>query len=230
MNGIAELMAHSDSGPLHRILRLKHSGLASAVRPGHQLQIGDLCLPLLRSNTANDWVEVLYLRDTAPQLAKQEVGTSLAFKVISQTTFQRPDASSTTLLIADADGLANILFLSTVLASQKQPPTLVLLGTQSNFPFRPHPSHIMLPQLPAHAIATLPLLEDKHIACRLAHTQGMPGCYDGSVSALAQIYLENKQPETNITILASGTPTLAEEIKILAKNFSLPYQFLGAGR
>src|SRR5579859_3685046 len=71
---------------------------------------------------------------------------------------------------------------------------LVLLGSETPFPFRPRPSVIVVPGIPAGVIACMPLLEEWGIASRLASTLDLPGCFDGSVTALAEAWLGSLTP------------------------------------
>jgi dihydroorotate dehydrogenase electron transfer subunit len=52
---------------------------------------------------------------------------------------------------------------------------LVLFGADDSFPFRPRPSTILVPGMPAGVIASIPPLEEVGIASRLASTAGLPG-------------------------------------------------------
>src|ERR1700722_18226857 len=58
---------------------------------------------------------------------------------------------------------------------------LVLLGSDTSFPFRPRPSVIIVPGIPTGVIACMPLLEEWGIASRLASTLDLPGCFEGAV-------------------------------------------------
>jgi len=51
-------------------------------------------------------------------------------------------------------------------------------------PFRPQPSRYLTPMLPAHVTAALPLLDDWQIVSRIAHPDGLPGCFDAEPDAL----------------------------------------------
>jgi dihydroorotate dehydrogenase electron transfer subunit len=66
---------------------------------------------------------------------------------------------------------------------------IVLFGADDTFPFRPRPSTILVPGMPAGVIASIPALEEVGIASRLASTAGLPGCYDGTVTELAELWL-----------------------------------------
>ncbi|WP_129642172.1 hypothetical protein [Peristeroidobacter agariperforans] len=73
-------------------------------------------------------------------------------------------------------------------------PLLVLLGSASTFSFKPRPSTILVPGMPAGVIAAVPVLEEFGIASRLSSEIGLPGCYDGPVLELAQQWLQNIEP------------------------------------
>jgi dihydroorotate dehydrogenase electron transfer subunit len=68
---------------------------------------------------------------------------------------------------------------------------LVLLGSDTPFPFRPRPSVIVVPGIPTGVIACMPLLEEWGIASRLASTLDLPGCYEGTATALAEVWLSS---------------------------------------
>lgn len=68
---------------------------------------------------------------------------------------------------------------------------LVLLGSETPFPFRPRPSVIVVPGIPTGVIACMPLLEEWGIASRLASTLDLPGCYEGTATALADLWLSS---------------------------------------
>ncbi len=68
---------------------------------------------------------------------------------------------------------------------------LALLALDA-LPFEPAPSRIWLPHLPPEAIATLPLLEDWGVPCRLCGP--FPGATDQPVQAVAEAFVQ-AQPE-----------------------------------
>lgn len=77
---------------------------------------------------------------------------------------------------------------------------LLALLTLDVRPFEPAPSRIWLPHLPPEAIATLPLLEDWGVPCRLCGP--FPGATDQPVQAVAEAFV-NAQPE-DWTLLSFG--------------------------
>jgi dihydroorotate dehydrogenase electron transfer subunit len=93
-----------------------------------------------------------------------------------------------TLIIGEGAGIGPAIhFAEQNRATLHRP--LVLLGSDTPFPFRPRPSVIVVPGIPTGIIACMPLLEEWGIASRLASTLDLPGCFDGPVTALADIWL-----------------------------------------
>src|ERR1700730_14878217 len=83
---------------------------------------------------------------------------------------------------------------------------LVLLGSDTPFPFRPRPSVIVVPGIPTGVIACMPLLEEWGIASRLASTADLPGCFDGTVTDLADAWLSSLSPTdiSEVEVFACG--------------------------
>jgi len=101
-------------------------------------------------------------------------------------------------------------------------PTLVLFGAET-FAFRPRPSTILVPHMPAGAIACVPALEEFGVASRLASPAGLPGCFEGTVTELAELWLVALEPETlrEVHITMSGGSQLAREAEELSRRFNL---------
>ncbi len=219
-----QIVAHHESGPRHRIIRFKSSEIATQARAGNGVALEGLHLPIMRTAPAAGWFECLYLADDQTPLESLRSGDRIELTLLRGQAFNPATGAHQPLLIGEELGLAPILFLSLTL-SHHHP--LVLLGSRSHFPFRPHPSRLLLPHLPGHTIATMPLLEERGIACRLAHSQGAPGCLDGSVAELAGEWLAHcdREEREEIKIYACGEhPRLAEQVGELAKQFGLPHQ------
>ena len=109
------------------------------------------------------------------------------------------------------------------------PPTtplnpLVLLGSDTSFPFRPRPSVIIVPGIPTGVIACMPLLEEWGIASRLASTADLPGCFEGTVTALADAWLSSLNPTdlAEVEIFARGPAPMLEAIANLARSYGVP--------
>jgi dihydroorotate dehydrogenase electron transfer subunit len=104
--------------------------------------------------------------------------------------------------------------------------SLVLLGSDTSFPFRPRPSVIIVPGIPTGVIACMPLLEEWGIASRLASTADLPGCFEGTVTALAHAWLSSLNPTdlAEVEIFAHGPAPMLEAIANLARRYAVPHQ------
>jgi dihydroorotate dehydrogenase electron transfer subunit len=102
---------------------------------------------------------------------------------------------------------------------------LVLLGSDTPFPFRPRPSVIVVPGIPAGVIACMPLLEEWGIASRLASTLDLPGCFEGPVTALADVWLAslNDEESAQVEVFARGSAEVLAAVATLARRYGLPY-------
>lgn len=104
------------------------------------------------------------------------------------------------------------------------PRLLVFFGAEDAFPFRPRPSTILVPGMPAGVIASIPALEEVGIASRLASTAGLPGCHDGTVTELAEHWLRSLDSDllarTQIAVVSAET--LSSAVKQLGRTFQVP--------
>ncbi len=100
------------------------------------------------------------------------------------------------LLIGEGVGIAPMIHLAEQLrdrtAAGWRP--LVLLGSEIPFPFRARPSQIAVDGIPDGSIACMPLLDEWGIASRLASHADFPGCFDGSVTEMADEWLRRMSP------------------------------------
>jgi dihydroorotate dehydrogenase electron transfer subunit len=126
------------------------------------------------------------------------------------------------LLIATSAGYDEIVRAAMALSDARAARAVVLFGAET-FAFRPRPSTILVPHMPAGVIACVPALEEFGIASRLASTSGLPGCFDGTVTELAEHWLGALEPETlrEIHITARGDRELLDEVERLARRFQL---------
>ena len=135
------------------------------------------------------------------------------------------------LLIGEGAGIGPTLFLAEQMRDQPTSPAaalkpLVLLGSDTAFPFRPRPSVIIVPGIPTGVIACMPLLEEWGIASRLASTADLPGCFEGTVTALADAWLSSLNPTdlAEVEIFAHGPAAMLEATANLARHYAVPYQ------
>ena len=136
------------------------------------------------------------------------------------------------LIGTDSEQAAVIRTANEMHQSDPQTPLLVLLGTAESFSFRPRPSTILVPGMPAGVIAAVPSLEEFGIASRLASAAGLPGCYDGTVIELAEVWLQTIEPslraQTQITV--AGPDDLVTAAEDLGRRLNLPVGRLGTIR
>ena len=101
---------------------------------------------------------------------------------------------------------------------------LVLLGSDTPFPFRPQPSVIVVPGMPTGVIACMPLLEEWGIASRLASTLDLPGCFEGSVTGLADTWLASLRSDelAEIEVFPRGPAEVLSDIAALVQRYNLP--------
>jgi dihydroorotate dehydrogenase electron transfer subunit len=145
------------------------------------------------------------------------------------------------LLIGEGAGIGPTLFLAEQMRTAPDGSTddalaaagtttawkpLVLLGSDTPFPFRPRPSVIVVPGIPTGVIACMPLLEEWGIASRLASTADLPGCFEGSVTDLADAWLSSLSPTdlAEVAILSCGPPPMLESSAALARRYHVPHE------
>lgn len=134
------------------------------------------------------------------------------------------------LIATDAEYSALIRIANEMHQADARSPLLVLIGSAGSFSFKPRPSTILVPGMPAGVIAAVPALEEFGIASRLASEVGLPGCYDGTILELAQQWLQNIEPSlrAQISITVSGPEDLARAAQEVGRRVGLPVQVIPA--
>jgi dihydroorotate dehydrogenase electron transfer subunit len=194
----ASILAHDAHPGGQFVLRLEAPEIARRARPGSFVHLRcDPGLPMRRPmslmRSSGSAVDILYKvhgRGTA-LLAGRLVGERLSVLGPIGRPFEVGDALRRPLLLGGGVGIPPMIFLAEHLRRRGDCAPLILLGSEIPFPFRPRPSAILLPGVPAGAIATMPLLEDWGLPCRLASRAGLPGCFDGLVTELAGQWLDS---------------------------------------
>lgn len=111
--------------------------------------------------------------------------------IIAQPIINLPvDRRQNIVILGKQNGIAAALFAAKYLKSYKP---LIILEFDDAIPFSIQPSRFMVKHLPAHVIAAATLLEDWHVASRIATHIELPGCFCGSAQDLLQIYLQQAQ-------------------------------------
>jgi hypothetical protein len=140
----------------------------------------------------------------------------------SAALFEINTARPRSLFIADAD--FEIIASFAIAQADASSATLVLLGSDASFPFRPRPSTIIVPGMPEGVIASMPTLESAGIASRLASAMDLAGCFDGSVTELASKWLAAQPIEAlqSMTIYAAGSPESLQRAAETGRSFGVP--------
>jgi dihydroorotate dehydrogenase electron transfer subunit len=229
----AEVISHQAFEGDQQLLRLQAPECAAQARPGsfvhlqcHPQQPLRRPISIMRTSPKAGWVDLLYkvVGKGTRLLAERKVGEKISLLGPIGQPFQikarRP------LLIGGGVGMPPMLFTAESLRQEKEIHPFVILGSEVPFPFRPEPSKILVPGLPAEVIAAMPLLDQWGIPSRLASLQGFPGCYEGYVTDLARQWINalDDTAKREVEILACGPHPMLEAVARLAKEFDLPCQ------
>ncbi len=218
------------------LLRLQAPHTAAEARPGSfiHLQCHDMLpmrrpLSIMRVDTHAGWIEILYRVFGAGtrRLSQHKAGTRLSLLGPIGRPFVLHPERPRPLLIGGGVGIPPMIFLASQIHQSPHPwRPLLLMGSETPFPFSPRPSQIMIPDLPPEVIAAMPLMEDWGIPSRLTSGQPRPGCHVGHVTELARHWLTglDQQQRTEVEIFACGPHPMLAAIARLAAGFALPCQ------
>ncbi|HQU15769.1 MAG: dihydroorotate dehydrogenase electron transfer subunit [Chromatiales bacterium 21-64-14] len=232
----AEVLAHEAFAAQQYILRLKAPKCAAHAGPGSFAHLRcDPRLPmrrplsLLRADPQAGWVEFLYkvVGTGTGLLAERRPGERISLLGPIGQCFQAHRDRPRALLLGGGVGIPPMVFLAECLHRDPEPYyPLVLMGSEVPFPFTTRPSRILVPSIPDGVIAALPLLEDWGVPSRLASRQGYPGCFDGYVTELARVWLQDRTPAElrEVELFACGPHGMLEEAARLGAAFDVPCQ------
>ncbi len=218
------------------ILRLNAPRIAQHARPGsfihircHEMIPMRRPLSIMRTNPKDGWVELLYrlFGEGTKRLSQHKTGEQLSLMGPIGKPFVFQSSRPRPLLIGGGVGIPPMIFLvdSMRKATEKYQP-LLLMGSETPYPFTPRPSQILTPALPDNVIAAMPLMEDWGITSRLASLQNYPGCFAGYVTDLARYWLKSLTPDQldQVEIFACGPHPMLEATAQLAHDYKLPCQ------
>jgi dihydroorotate dehydrogenase electron transfer subunit len=218
------------------VMRLAAPRSAAGAQPGRFIHLRcDPSLPMrrpmsiMRADAAAGWIDILYKAHGhgTRLLAGRRAGDRLSLIGPIGRGFRLEGYRRRPLLIGGGVGIPPMIFLAEHLKRSRAPVTpLVLMGSELPFPFTLRPSRILVEGLPQGVIATMPLLEDWGMACRLSSRSGFPGCFEGVVTELARRWLA-ALPEAErgtIEIFGCGPTPMLRAVAALAAQFDLPCQ------
>jgi len=233
----AEVRGHQEFPGRQYVIRLHAPCCAAAAVPGSFAHLScDAELPMRRplsimlADATAGTIDILYKVVGAglDKLSRQRVGTRLSLLGPIGRGFTASADRPRSLLIGGGVGIPPMIFLADALRRRTdarwQP--LVLMGSEIPFPFRARPSTLLIPAMPAGVIAGMPLLEDWGMPSRLASLAGFPGCYEGYVTALAEVWLAALEPQAlgETAIYACGPTPMLKAVAGLARRYGVPAQ------
>ncbi len=185
-------------------------------------------LSIMRASPRDGWIEVLYkvvgagLRHLATRRPGDVVNTLGPIGRGFTPHVERPRA----LLVGGGVGIPPMVFLAETLTSRTGWQPLVLMGSEIPFPFRARPSTLLVPGIPAEAIAAMPLLEEWGVPSRLASFADYPGCFRGYVTSLAAAWLEHLSATElgQVELFACGPTVMLKAAAEVARRFGIPCQ------
>jgi dihydroorotate dehydrogenase electron transfer subunit len=218
------------------VLRLAAPQCAAHAEPGSFAHLTcDPAIPLrrplsiMRADATAGWIEVLYkvIGVGLAALAKRGVGESISVLGPIGRGFVAHPARPRALLIGGGVGIPPMVFLAERMRSAGgiyRP--LVLMGSELPFPFRVRPSSIIVDGLPGECLACMPLLDELGIASRLASRSGFAGCFDGFVTALAEVWLARLGAAAlaEVELFCCGPTPMLAAVAALAQRYALPCQ------
>ena len=231
----ANILAHQSYPAEQYVLRMRAPKCALKAKPGNFVHIQ--CNPVLpmrrpfsimRASPDQGWIEVLYkiVGIGTSLLSERRVGETVNLLGPIGNQFQVQSTRPRALLVGGGVGIPPMVFLANTLRYTEDCAPLVMMGSEIPFPFHARPSQILVPNLPQDVIAAMPLLDDWGIPSRLASLQDYSGCFEGYVTDLARIWLENQSVSAlrEIEIFACGPYAMLAAVSALALEYNLPCQ------
>jgi dihydroorotate dehydrogenase electron transfer subunit len=232
----AEIIDHQAFEGDQYTLRVRAPEIASHARAGSFAHI--TCDPqrpmrrpisIMRVRPDSGEVEFLYkaFGEGTALLAKRQIGETLSILGPIGKPFEVHPDRPRPLLIGGGVGMPPMVFVADNIHQQHPDfSPFMILGSEVPFPFAARPSEFVIPGIPAGVVATMPLMEDWNIPCRLASTQGYAGCFEGYVTDLARLWLDALTDEQcqQVEVFACGPHPMLEAVAQLAKEYALPCQ------
>ncbi len=232
----ARVLAHQTLPAAQYLLRLHAPECAKTVQPGNFIHLScnhekySLKRPfsVLRSSKDEGWIEVLYkvVGTGTEQLSKIKTDDTLHCMGPIGNSFALSEGTKRPLLLGGGVGIPPILFFAQQLKKHHSMTPIVIMGSEIPFPFKVQPSKILLAAMPSDTIAAMTLLEDLQIPSRLTSKQNYPGCFDGYIHELANIWLENltDNERSEIEIFACGPTVMLKAVATVSQQLSIPCQ------
>jgi len=217
------------------VLRLAAPKCAAHAEPGSFTHL--TCAPdipmrrplsIMRAGAREGWIEVLYkvVGQGLHALAARRQGDVVSVLGPIGRPFEAHPARPRALLVGGGVGIPPLVFLAERLRERRVYQPLALFGSEVPFPFRARPSRLIVPAIPAGAIACMPLLEEWGIPSRLASGADFPGCFAGFVTELADAWLGSlgRTELDQVEIFSCGPVAMLSATTELARRYGIPCQ------
>jgi dihydroorotate dehydrogenase electron transfer subunit len=186
-------------------------------------------MSIMRANAAAGWIDILYKAhgQGTRLLAQRKPGEKVSLIGPIGVPFRLKGYRKHPLLIGGGVGIPPMVYLAEHMKqAARDVSPLVLAGSEAPFPFTLQPSKIMVQGMPEGVIATMPLMEDWGIPCRLASLKGYAGCHQGYVTDLARIWLKTLENSAlaAVEIYSCGPTPMLKAVAAVARDFGLPCQ------
>ena len=217
-------------------LRVKAPKMAATARAGsfahitvHPLRPMRRPISLLRVDPAAGEVEFLFkvFGEGTALLAERRVGETLSVLGPIGRPFTLHSERPRPLLIGGGVGMPPMVFVADEIRRHHPDfKPLMILGSEVPFPFELRPSEFLVPGIPDGVIATMPLVEEWNIPCRLASLQGYAGCFEGFVTDLARHWLDalDDAQRSEVEVFSCGPHPMLEAVAAMAAEYGLPCQ------
>jgi dihydroorotate dehydrogenase electron transfer subunit len=219
------------------VIRVEAPRCAGRAEPGSFVHMSvDAAIPMrrplsiMRADAHAGWIEMLYkvVGSGLHALAARKPGETVSvLGPIGKGFTLHPDKPRT-LLIGGGVGIPPMVFLADRLREDRRArwKPLVLMGSEIPFPFRTRPSKILVPGIPAGAIACMPMLDEWDIPSRLASKSDFPGCFDGFVTQLGDAWLSSLGPAelAEVEIFSCGPTPMLKASAELARKYNVACQ------
>jgi dihydroorotate dehydrogenase electron transfer subunit len=177
----------------------------------------------------DDCIEVLYkiVGDGLRWLSAKRPGDSISVLGPIGQPFRPRAERPNTLLLGGGVGIPPMVFLAEFL--RQSPDTwspLAIFGSELPFPFELKSSSIETAWLDPNVNATMPLLEDWGVPCRLATLAGFEHCFNGYVTDLGELWISSLSAaeRAKTEVFACGPTPMLRAVAALAARYDLPCQ------
>ncbi len=216
------------------VMRIRSPKCAAAAQPGNFVHLTcDVTLPMRRPlsimRVEGDCIDILYkiVGDGLRLLSEKSPGDMVNVLGPIGQPFRPSTERPKTLLIGGGVGIPPMIFIADYLRQKTGNwAPMAILGSELPFPFEPRISALETSWVDATVSATMPLLEDWGIPCRLATLSGFDACFDGFVTELADQWLSSLTEDEllKVEVFSCGPTPMLKAVAALAEKYGLACQ------